>query len=66
MAPGLASSYSKIGISVEIPFTRSKPMRLRRDAESDSAAATSPEIAHATPWALAASSIRAAMLIVLP
>lgn len=61
-----ASRYSKIGISVKIPRTFSYPIGTRRAEVPGNARATSPEITQGTPCTFAASSIRAAMLIVSP
>lgn len=58
--------YSKIGISTGIPLIFSWPIGTSRLSGSSSACATSPETAHATLCTFAASSIRAAILIVLP
>jgi len=49
-----------------MPLTCSCPSDSGRCSPSVSACATSPDIAQATLWAFAASSIRAAMLIELP
>src|SRR6516165_3786630 len=61
-----STRYSKIGISADMPLTCSSPSGSSRLSPSESAFATSPDIAQAILWPLAASSIRAAILMVLP
>src|SRR6202035_5410080 len=65
-AASYATRYSKIGTSTATPRTVSWPIGTSLAGSSGSACATSPEITQATPYAFAASSIRSAMLIVLP
>ena len=48
------------------PRTLSYPIGTRRPGDPGNASTTSPEIIQATPCTFAASSIRAAMLIVFP